>query len=178
MTTEELIAEIAAQIAQDFEDQLSDRGIESPIEQVMAAGLLYVMRKYFSDEEGRNDLSYVFPESMSRFENLSEDRFRTWFGGHGFQIQPQFHIGKYCADFFVDYLAENGAHVMAVIECDGHDFHERTKRQAQHDKERDRYFQSLGLLVLRFTGSEIWANPIKAARAALTLVHNRARGLT
>ncbi len=43
-----------------------------------------------------------------------------------------------------------------VIECDGHDFHERTKEQAQRDKKRDRELQAAGYKVFRFTGSEIW----------------------
>lgn len=50
-----------------------------------------------------------------------------------------------------------------IVECDGHDFHERTKDQARRDKQRDRWFQSRGYKVLRFTGSEIWADPDKCA---------------
>jgi very-short-patch-repair endonuclease len=42
-----------------------------------------------------------------------------------------------------------------AIECDGHDFHERTKEQARHDRSRDRALQLAGWTVLRFTGSEI-----------------------
>jgi hypothetical protein len=42
-----------------------------------------------------------------------------------------------------------------IVECDGHDFHERTKEQARRDRSRDRYMTSLGFRVLRFTGSEI-----------------------
>lgn len=41
------------------------------------------------------------------------------------------------------------------IECDGHEFHERTKEQAARDRQRDREIQSAGIPVLRFTGSEI-----------------------
>ena len=34
-----------------------------------------------------------------------------------------------------------------VVECDGHDFHERTKEQAANDRERDRGLQGLGFSV-------------------------------
>ena len=46
-----------------------------------------------------------------------------------------------------------------IVECDGHDYHERTKEQARRDKQRDRFFTAKGFRVLRFTGSEIWADP-------------------
>jgi very-short-patch-repair endonuclease len=45
-----------------------------------------------------------------------------------------------------------------VVECDGHDFHERTEEQARRDRSRDREFQSAGYTVFRFTGAEIWKN--------------------
>jgi very-short-patch-repair endonuclease len=50
-----------------------------------------------------------------------------------------------------------------IVECDGHDFHEKTKDQARRDKQRDRFFQSKGYKVLRYAGSEIWADPEKCA---------------
>jgi hypothetical protein len=43
-----------------------------------------------------------------------------------------------------------------VVELDGHDFHERTKEQAQRDKERDRNMTRAGYKIMRFTGSEIY----------------------
>ena len=41
------------------------------------------------------------------------------------------------------------------IECDGHDFHERTKEQAAKDKSKVRTLKAKGLDVVRFTASEI-----------------------
>lgn len=48
-----------------------------------------------------------------------------------------------------------------VVELDGHDFHERTKEQAQRDKSRDRAMTFDGWTVLRFTGSEVFRDPAK-----------------
>jgi len=45
------------------------------------------------------------------------------------------------------------------IECDGHDFHERTKWQAQKDRSKDRMLKIQGLDIIRFTGSEITRSP-------------------
>jgi very-short-patch-repair endonuclease len=69
----------------------------------------------------------------------------------GFRAQPE--IGKYTVDFLV---TASFSDTMVVIECDGHDFHEKTKEQAKHDKERDRWLTSQGYKILRYTGSEIY----------------------
>lgn len=50
-----------------------------------------------------------------------------------------------------------------VVECDGHDFHERTKEQAKHDRSRDRDLVQRGYDVFRFTGSELWRDPLGCA---------------
>ena len=78
----------------------------------------------------------------------------------GTYLFTQYPVEKYKADFmFCVNLLGHQQHL--VIECDGHDFHERTKKQARHDKSRDRYFTKLGYKILRFTGSEIYENPAK-----------------
>jgi len=44
------------------------------------------------------------------------------------------------------------------VEIDGHDFHEKTKSQAEHDNQRDRALLAVDLRLLRFTGREIAFN--------------------
>ncbi len=56
------------------------------------------------------------------------------------------------------------------VECDGHDYHERTKAQAERDRSRDRHLTADGWKVLRFTGSEIWRDPRDRGRELLNLV--------
>lgn len=51
-----------------------------------------------------------------------------------------------------------------IVEVDGHDFHERTKEQAQRDKSRDRLLQRQGFSVLRYTGSEIFRDAESVVR--------------
>lgn len=60
-----------------------------------------------------------------------------------------------------------------VVECDGHDFHDRTRAQASRDRERDRALQRRGLPVARFTGSDIWRDPYRCADDALDLLETR-----
>lgn len=84
----------------------------------------------------------------------------------GIEVFPQEKIGKYRVDFLI-----RGDSVQTVIECDGHDFHERTKEQAQKDKERDRTLQAAGFRVFRFTGSEIWKTDGKCVTDSLDVTN-------
>ncbi|MBE7157819.1 MAG: DUF559 domain-containing protein [Rhodospirillales bacterium] len=57
-----------------------------------------------------------------------------------------------------------------VVECDGHEFHERTKEQAARDKQRDRFLFNAEYPVMRFTGSEIVAGPLRCAQSIMEWV--------
>jgi very-short-patch-repair endonuclease len=91
------------------------------------------------------------------------------FDDHSIQIivhvLPQFSIFRYRTDFlcvasYFDVERHDSSKALKtellVVECDGHDFHEKTKFQAKRDKKRDRDLLAAGLPVMRFTGSEIW----------------------
>jgi hypothetical protein len=53
----------------------------------------------------------------------------------------------------IDFASDRIAHV--IIECDGYDTHERDKSDIKRDRRRDRILQSIGFIILRYTGSEI-----------------------
>jgi very-short-patch-repair endonuclease len=75
-------------------------------------------------------------------------------------IAPQFEIDQYRVDFCILFQGPNAGECFHIIvECDRHDFHEKTKKQAMRDKKRDRHLQAYGFKVFRFTGSEIWNDP-------------------
>lgn len=119
---------------------------ESPIEEMLMAALFV---------RGRNS------EHRVDFMLTSNPPAEPYFHECAFVYQ-QVTIGNYRVDFLIldaTLPREIGPHRWMIVECDGHDFHERTKEQARHDKKRDRFFQSMGYKVLRFTGSEIWADP-------------------
>jgi hypothetical protein len=85
--------------------------------------------------------------------------------------QRQVQLPGWRVDFlihaFADWAREPDGGKMGwnklIVECDGHDFHERTKEQAARDRERDRSFQNQGIEVFRFTGSELWRDPLGCA---------------
>ena len=102
------------------------------------------------------------------------------------RMEQQAEIGKYRADFLFSVAVDGGSErKLLVVEIDGHDFHERTKEQAARDKTRDRWMTGAGYDVMRFTGSEVWANPFGAVqevsdrlcvlRHGMTLRESRAR---
>lgn len=143
------IVEASDAVANRFAEkiELASRRCESPIEALLMAALVS------ADEQQ--------PINLFHFMGSGELPETLPFGGVAF-IYPQAKIGKYRADFaIVDATTSKSGEKwrVMIVECDGHDFHERTKEQARRDKSRDRYFQSLGHKVLHFTGSEIWADP-------------------
>jgi very-short-patch-repair endonuclease len=83
-------------------------------------------------------------------------------------LHLQVRIGGYRVDLVaaVDDT-EHGVRGVLAIECDGHEFHERTKAQAARDRRKDRLFQAHGVPLFRFTGSEIWADADACADEAL-----------
>lgn len=73
-------------------------------------------------------------------------------------VTPQAWLGPYRIDFLIHYPFF-GAEITIAVECDGHEFRERTKQQATRDKRRDRDIQRLGPRIFRFTGTEIYGAP-------------------
>ena len=78
---------------------------------------------------------------------------------HGLVILPQHELSlskNYRADFLLMTLSHKDKTTRRlIVECDGHDYHERTKDQAKRDKNRDREMTAAGYPIMRFTGSEI-----------------------
>ena len=99
----------------------------------------------------------------------------TTYGWRGICVRhpgpvPQHALGPYRVD-----IAFPEAKV--AVECDGHEFHERTKEQAERDRKRDRYMQIHGWIVLRYTGREIHRDTNACAVEVLNLVSEREKAL-
>ena len=77
----------------------------------------------------------------------------------GAVIAPQVGVGPYRADFIVGFPDAELNGWIVNVECDGHDFHDVTDAQVARDRARDRFFLSMGIPVMRFSGSEIWREP-------------------
>lgn len=78
-------------------------------------------------------------------------------------LERQIDVGAWRVDLLVRVKGVDGKEKGLIVECDGHEYHERTKEQAAKDRSRDRDAQQAGYTVFRFTGSEIWRDPCKCA---------------
>lgn len=145
--------------------------IESPIERKLVLALL-------TSDGGE----YVAPpeRSVCIWEGESREtktiRHTPWVDLSRMRVDLQMPVGKYRSDIVVTFEELTPAGLVSVsvyVEADGHDFHERTKEQARHDKQRDRFYVAKGLTLLRFTGSEIHKSPAKCAVEVLHLAASK-----
>ena len=69
---------------------------------------------------------------------------------------------KYYVDLYfeIDSWTEN---VGVVVECDGYEFHQKSKKQVEYDNEREYEIKKCGFDILRFSGSKIYNDPFKCA---------------
>jgi len=140
---------------------------ESPIERVMAGAMLYAFNHSSpvgNDQVFFNHLDYEWPNCQ------------IFHYGNGGAVYSQAIVGPYRVDFLVQIRWEDRLKFI-VVECDGHEFHERTKEQAERDRFRDRWMLAHDILVLRFTGSEIWRDPIGRANEVVSLFYDVATPL-
>lgn len=108
-----------------------------------------------------------WPSSEEQIEPTDALVVRAWW---------QKNIGEYRVDCLIVISARSSTHSV-VLEFDGHDFHEKTKEQAQKDKSRDRWLTAAGYSVLRFTGAEIWARPEQCAEEIEEYLQKQAKRL-
>jgi very-short-patch-repair endonuclease len=125
------------------EDWNEKKGLcESPIEQRLLAAMMSC--PYLLD--GYSWASIGSREQIEGYESRET------------LIVPQLELGRYRLDFGVVWYRPKAGLITVAVECDGHAFHERTKEQAARDKSRDRSLLAMGWPVMRFTGSEIYAD--------------------
>lgn len=70
---------------------------------------------------------------------------------------------KYYADFGIYKDYDSNSTLILLVECDGHNFHEKTKAQVKRDNEREYDLRMSGYDILHFSGSQIYADPYKCA---------------
>lgn len=92
--------------------------------------------------------------------SLPIERFQLHYGdqvfgeGHTLAfIERNVPLESYRVDLLIELDGDNKYKL--AVECDGHEWHDRTKQQAAYDRSRDRDLLSRGVFTVRFTGSEI-----------------------
>jgi very-short-patch-repair endonuclease len=179
-TIAEMRLNVLERFRAEFDGAASSCG--SPIE----AALFWAMAEWAAtSEECAGELPKVWSGSPGEWEAAL--CFRADLGDVTVTLQAPTKIGgKDCRlDFRVRAVCgaptvDGDNQTVAVdlaVECDGHDFHERTKEQARRDRKRDRDLQALGYTVLRFTGSEIARDPRAVAKEIVHTAETRLQAL-
>lgn len=142
---------------------------DSPIERLFLGSLITVCkyRTYWHDSVA---VWNRVPLEM-REEALEDDRVLGLLH-RALYVECQADVGGWRADFLIqvwDRFDTNDKPVWRslIVECDGHEFHERTRDQAARDRSRDRLAQLNGAEIFRFTGSELWRDPVGCASQVL-----------
>lgn len=119
-------------------------------------------------------ISVYSPEEAAKWLSMNYQQFimespiekSLWFAlarvANGLKPVPQFDLGSYRLDFaWPDQCI--------AVEVDGHDYH-KTKEQRGRDAKRDRDLLKMGWTTLRYTGSEIYADPDAVAKDIMSIV--------
>lgn len=165
----DLVAQTAGDVMETFLSKRVYKHCESEIEKLMAAALIVEPMNIGDEVIASNAFWNCISTGEWRYtlDKLRESSILK-FGAYVFVQQ---HILVYRADFVVVALPERGGEpIPVVVECDGHDFHEKTKAQAERDRKRDRAMTAEGYRVFRFTGSEIWRDPFACAAEVMAFL--------
>lgn len=156
------LVEMASQRMQEEKEEafyVAETYCETPIESLFFTALWMACKFDGTEIDG---IMYV--EDKETLERLqSSGRYDTQL-----IVEFQQQLGDWRVDFIIHffdagYPNRSQKWTRLIVETDGHDFHERTKAQAARDRKRDRLSQHQGLPVLRFTGSDLWADPWSCA---------------
>lgn len=131
---------------------------ESPIERLFATAFWSRF-----DWRGVSEMSHVGMDGLAEYAAEQEPKV-VW--------SPQVLIAGHRVDFlFAQEMAGSEPTRFLVVECDGHEFHEKTKKQAARDKARDRAIVAAGASVIRFAGSEIYRDAGACADEVFGIIH-------
>ncbi len=88
----------------------------------------------------------------------------------GYEIIPQFELGKFRYDFAIKNRA--AGKIIALIECDGWEFHASEAARIR-DAAKTKLAHDSGYLMFRFKGKDICNNPQKIADQVIFQVYPR-----
>lgn len=127
-----------------YPDFWNDESIKSPIEQIFITAF-EIYCKYNNKEN-----IYLFPQK----EVICNKK--------RYYIDFEFEADDYLSHLILGEKIKNPNFKLA-IECDGYEFHQKTKEQVQRDNEREYDLKMAGYEVLRFSGTQIYNKPLKCA---------------
>lgn len=122
-------------------------------------------------EEIKSPIEQIFITAFDLYQQDKKDHIFLFS-----QAEIKIKKKKYFADFLFEcdeYVNNYTTNKKIIIECDGYEFHQKTKEQVQHDNEREYDLKMAGYEVLRFSGTQIFNNPIKCAEDTYNYIFKR-----
>lgn len=137
--------------------------------------LLGLAQELYKCESPIEQLLYIEIASMT--ENLGKSNPYVDIVAVDTQVEVECGDKRFRVDFFIPvyYInpkTDRAEYTIYVVECDGHDFHEKTKEQVAKSNEKTRKLQEYGYQVLRYSGSEIYHSPYKCASNLFRIIYN------
>lgn len=151
-------SEIVGKYEQDSFDvneyfTLIENPIDSPIEQIFRISFQTLTRT----------------NNISEYDNAVSPNNDIYMSG--ISLIHQVNIGKYRVDFVALYRGSfSDKEKKVIIECDSQQFHDRSERERSYEKQRDRFLQTQGYTVYRFTGSEIIKDSFRCAAEVISFI--------
>lgn len=92
----------------------------------------------------------------------------------GYENQREIECGenKYRVDFLIPVIFYKNIYKCYIVECDGYEFHQKTKEQVENDYIRQRNIEMEGYRIIKFTGSEIYNDAYSCALQVLKYIQN------
>lgn len=137
---------------------------ESPIEEMLYLELLKI------NERLKKSPHLSFSGDNANIEIETQKSFHSFWGKRDYRLDIEVVVEDLRLPLSTGYVTHKFA-----IECDGHDFHEKTKEQAANDRRRERVLMINGYHVIRFTGSEIFDNAKACASEAFEIIERRVK---
>ena len=100
-----------------------------------------------------------------QLESPIEEMMNVALKGAGIAATPQAWIGKHRVDFLVESRG-----LRFAIECDGRKFHHLNGEQILRDYQRARALLAQRVMLIRFTGGEIFSDPHGCARTVKEII--------
>lgn len=134
----------------DYEYELIQSVVdcESPMEQLMSIAMLEVGVENINSFNPFIDVVVIEKQSQIVIEG------KTYYADF---MLPVSYYKKTKNGFEIDFTKE------FIVEVDGHEFHQKTKEQVEHDNERERALQKAGYEVIRFSGTEVYHKAYRCA---------------
>ena len=130
--------------------------IKSPIEQIFFVAFLTVLhQKLIHESLGIDIIPFCqYEESIDGYDYVHDFAF------------------EFCVFSLIGKLMPSNYSFMSsvTVECDGHDYHNKTKRQVSNGNKRSNAMQKSGLTVIHFSGSDLFKYPYQCAEEAYCII--------